>query len=121
VNAVLAATGRAPRTAELRLQTAGVRTDRGAIEVNDQLRTSRPHIFAVGDINGGPQFTYISLDDYRIVADQLLGEGKRSTADRGAVPYTLFMPLARVGLTEKQARAAGRAVRVASRAQAAAS
>lgn len=116
--AVFAATGRAPRTAGLRLEAAGVRTTAsGAIEVDEFLRTSRPHIFAIGDVNGGPQFTYVSLDDYRIVADQLTGEGKRSTADRVAVPYTLFMtpPLARVGLTERQARAAGRAVRVAAK------
>ncbi|MFC9080106.1 FAD-dependent oxidoreductase [Streptomyces sp. NPDC057062] len=96
-------------------------TAHGAIEVDEYLRTSRPHIFAMGDVNGGPQFTYISLDDYRIVADQLSGEGKRSTTDRVAVPYTLFMtpPLARVGLTENEARAAGRSVRVASKAVAA--
>jgi pyruvate/2-oxoglutarate dehydrogenase complex dihydrolipoamide dehydrogenase (E3) component len=119
---VLSAVGRTPRTAELRLEAAGVRTTaRGAIEVDEYLRTSRPHIFAVGDVNGGPQFTYISLDDSRIVADQLLGEGKRSTADRVAVPYTLFMgpPLARVGMTEDQARAEGRSVRIASKAVAA--
>src|SRR6185312_498434 len=108
---VLTAVGRAPRTGELRLEAAGVRTtERGAIAVDEHLRTSRPHIFALGDVNGGPQFTYISLDDSRIVADQLLGEGKRSTADRVAVPTTLFItpPLARVGMTEDQARAAGR-------------
>ncbi|MEU8820014.1 FAD-dependent oxidoreductase [Actinoplanes sp. NPDC048796] len=117
-DAVLAAAGRRPRTGELNLAAAGVRTTAtGAIEVDEHLRTSRPHIFAIGDVNGGPQFTYISLDDYRIVADQLTGAGKRSTADRAAVPYVLFMtpPLARVGLTEDEARAAGRPVRVAAK------
>jgi pyruvate/2-oxoglutarate dehydrogenase complex dihydrolipoamide dehydrogenase (E3) component len=116
VDAILAATGRAPVTEGLGLEDAGVRTtDRGAIEVDEYLRTSRPHIFALGDVNGGPQFTYISLDDSRIVLDQLLGEGKRSTADRVAVPKTLFMspPLATVGLTETQARAEGRSIMVA--------
>lgn len=118
-DAVLAATGRAPRTDDLRLEAAGVRTTaRGAVEVDEHLRTSRPHILALGDVNGGPQFTYISLDDHRIAADHLLGEGRRSTADRVAMPYTFFMtpPLARVGLTETEARAAGRSVRVAAKA-----
>lgn len=117
---VLVGTGRSPRTAELRLEAAGVSTDdRGAIEVDEYLRTSRPHIFAVGDVNGGPQFTYISLDDYRVVADQIMdtGKGTRTTTDRVAVPYTLFMtpPLGRVGMTEKEARAAGRSVRIAAK------
>jgi pyruvate/2-oxoglutarate dehydrogenase complex dihydrolipoamide dehydrogenase (E3) component len=115
-DAVLAATGRAPVTEGLDLAKAGVRTTaRGAIEVDEHLRTSQPHIFALGDVNGGPQFTYISLDDSRIVLDQLVGEGKRSTADRVAVPATLFMtpPLATVGLTEKEARAAGHELKVA--------
>ncbi|TCC45111.1 FAD-binding protein [Kribbella capetownensis] len=115
VDAILAATGRTPATAELRLENAGVKTtDGGAIEVDEHLRTSQPHIFALGDVNGGPQFTYISLDDSRIVLDQLLGSGKRSTADRIAVPQTLFMspPLATVGLTEKAAHAAGHEVRI---------
>ncbi|MGW4079030.1 FAD-dependent oxidoreductase [Streptomyces asiaticus] len=116
-DAVLAATGRAPATRGLGLDAAGVRTnERGAVEVDEHLRTSRPHIFALGDVNGGPQFTYISLDDSRIVLDQLLGEGKRSTDDRVAIPHTVFItpPLATVGLTEKQARAAGHRVRIAS-------
>jgi pyruvate/2-oxoglutarate dehydrogenase complex dihydrolipoamide dehydrogenase (E3) component len=118
VDTLLAAAGRAPTTADLRLEAAGVRVGgRGEIEVDEHLRTSRDHIFAIGDVNGGPQFTYISLDDYRIVLDQLTGEGKRSTADRVAVPYTLFMtpPLARVGMTEKEARTTGRPIRIASK------
>ncbi|MFE2445902.1 FAD-dependent oxidoreductase [Streptomyces melanosporofaciens] len=117
-DAVLAATGRAPVIGDLALEAAGVRvTERGAVEVDEHLRTSRPHIFALGDVNGGPEFTYVSLDDSRIVLDQLLGEGKRSTDDRVAIPHTVFItpPLASVGLTEKQARAAGHQVRIASR------
>jgi probable pyridine nucleotide-disulfide oxidoreductase len=104
---ILVAAGRAPATRGLGLAAAGVRTtEGGAIEVDEYLRTSRPGIYALGDVNGGPQFTYISLDDSRIVIDQLTGEGKRSTADRTAIPQTLFMtpPLATVGLTEKEAR-----------------
>jgi probable pyridine nucleotide-disulfide oxidoreductase len=113
--AVLAAAGRRPATSNLALEAAGVRTTaHGAIEVDEHLRTSQPHIFALGDVNGGPQFTYVSLDDSRIVLDQLLGDGKRTTGDRVAVPHTLFItpPLATAGLTEKEARAQGRHITV---------
>lgn len=106
-DAILVALGREPVTDGLGLDAAGVdTTSRGAIVVDHHLRSSQPHIFAVGDVNGGPQFTYISLDDYRVVLSQLDGDGKRSTATRAAVPYALFMtpPLARVGLTEQEAR-----------------
>jgi pyruvate/2-oxoglutarate dehydrogenase complex dihydrolipoamide dehydrogenase (E3) component len=113
--AVLAATGRTPAISNLDLDAAGVRTtSRGAIEVDAYLRTSQPHIFALGDVNGGPQFTYVSLDDARIVLDQLVGNGNRTTTDRVAVPHTLFItpPLATAGLTEKDARAQGRTITV---------
>ncbi|GAB3258392.1 hypothetical protein GCM10027562_20960 [Arthrobacter pigmenti] len=89
---VLLAVGREPVTADLGLDVAGVKTDdRGFIEVDEHLRTSAPGVFAVGDVNGGPQFTYISLDDHRIVLDQLSGEGTRATTDRRAA----WSPLAR--------------------------
>jgi pyruvate/2-oxoglutarate dehydrogenase complex dihydrolipoamide dehydrogenase (E3) component len=117
VDTILAASGRAPASRNLGLDAAGVRTSQtGAIEVDDYLRTSQPHIYALGNVNGAAQHTYISLDDGRIVIDQLVGEGRRSTADRVAVPRTLFItpPFASVGLTETQAREAGYPVKIAS-------
>lgn len=115
---VLAALGRRPMTDGLGLGDVGIDTDaRGAVTVDEHLRTSLPHVFALGDVNGGPQHTYISLDDYRIVLDQLTGAGTRSTADRVAVPHVIFTtpPLARVGLTEREARNTGRSLRTATR------
>ena len=117
-DAVLIATGRQPATADLGLDQAGIRTDeRGYIEVDEHLRTSVPRVFAVGDVNGGPQFTYISLDDHRVVLDQLSGDGRRTTNDRVAVPRTTFLtpPLARVGINETQARELGHDVLVATK------
>jgi pyruvate/2-oxoglutarate dehydrogenase complex dihydrolipoamide dehydrogenase (E3) component len=116
-DAILVAAGRRPAIRDLGLEAAGVRvSDRGAVEVDEYLRTSQPHIYALGDVNGGPQHTYISLDDSRIVIDQLIGEGRRSTTDRVAIPHTVFMtpPLGTVGLTEKQALAAGYHTKIAS-------
>jgi probable pyridine nucleotide-disulfide oxidoreductase len=113
---ILVALGRTAATAELGLADAGIATRAdGSIEVDEYLRTSQPHVFAVGDVNGGPQFTYVSLDDYRVVLSQLSGSPCRSADDRVAVPYVLFTtpPLARVGLTEKQAQERGLAVKVA--------
>ena len=115
-DAVLIATGRVPLTRGLDLEKAGVElTPRGAVKVDETLHTSVPHIFAMGDVAGGLQFTYISLDDFRIVKDQVLGKGERTSANRGPVPYTVFLdpPLSRVGLTEDEARAKGYSVRVA--------
>lgn len=117
-DAVLLATGRTPVSSDLGLDVAGIATDdRGFIIVDDRLRTSVDGVFAVGDVNGGPQFTYISLDDNRVVWDQLTGEGRRSTSDRVAVPRTTFItpPLSQVGLTPVQARAAGHEILCASK------
>ncbi|MBF1090146.1 MAG: NAD(P)/FAD-dependent oxidoreductase, partial [Solobacterium sp.] len=73
---LLVATGRTPNTKELNLENAGVEvSERGFVNVNEHLQTNKPHIFAMGDVNGGPQFTYISLDDYRIVKSYLDGNG----------------------------------------------
>ncbi|EAP98472.1 pyridine nucleotide-disulphide oxidoreductase [Janibacter sp. HTCC2649] len=113
---VLVAVGRRPATDDLGLEAAGIETtDRGAVLVDAQLRTSVEGVWAVGDVNGGPQFTYVSLDDNRIVKDQLVGQGARRTTDRVAVPATTFItpPLARVGLSESEARDAGHTVKVA--------
>lgn len=113
-NAVLAATGRKPNTAALHLERAGVETtSRGAVKTDKECRTNVPHIYAMGDVRGGLQFTYVSLDDYRKVRASLEG---RSWPDRdNTVPYSVFIdpPLSRVGMTEKQAAEAGLHFKVA--------
>lgn len=114
-DALLVASGRKPATESLQLQKAGVEVnERGAIVVNRYLRTSAENIWAMGDVTGGLQFTYMSLDDYRIVRDNLLGEGLRHTGDRQNVPYSVFMtpPLSRIGMSEAQARASGAEIQV---------
>lgn len=105
-DAILIAAGRRPNTAGLDLDKAGVKvSERGGIVTDELLRTDNPNIFAAGDVNGGPQFTFISLDDYRIILPQLIGKEGYSRADRQNAPYSVFMdtPLARVGLSEDQA------------------
>jgi pyruvate/2-oxoglutarate dehydrogenase complex dihydrolipoamide dehydrogenase (E3) component len=111
---ILAAAGRTPNTAGIGLEAAGVELDaRGYIKVNDRLETTAPDVWAIGECAGSPQFTHVSLDDFRIIRDNLAG-GKRSSRDR-LVPYCLFTdpPLARVGLSEREAKQQGIAIRVA--------
>jgi pyruvate/2-oxoglutarate dehydrogenase complex dihydrolipoamide dehydrogenase (E3) component len=112
---VLEATGRLPNTERLNLSATGVETDaRGFIRADDKLRTSVPGIYAMGDVKGGPAFTHISYDDYRILRTNLIEGGDASTAGR-MVPYTVFIDpqLGRIGLGEDEARAGGRRIRVA--------
>ena len=114
--AVLVATGRRPNTAGLNLEAAGVEIGpRGGIVTDDSLTTTAPHIFAMGDVRGGLQFTYISLDDFRIVKSKVLGDGSYTLKERGAVPYSVFLipPFSRVGLSEKEAVEKGYKVKVA--------
>ena len=112
-DAVLISTGRRPFTKGLNLDAAGVNiTPRGFIAVDERLRTSAPNVWAMGDVAGSPQFTYISLDDSRVILSDING-GSRTT-DR-LVPYSVFLSpsLSRVGLTEKAALAAGHRVKTA--------
>ena len=115
-DAVLVATGRRPNTKDLNLKAAGVEVNaRGGIITDDSLRTTAPHIYAMGDVRGGLQFTYISLDDFRIVKSSVLGDGSYDLKKRGAVPYSVFLnpPFSRVGMGEKEALEAGYKVKVA--------
>lgn len=106
---LLLAAGRVPNTPDLDLEAAGIELDqRGFIEVDGRLRTSVSDIYAVGDVKGGPAFTHISYDDFRIMRETLLGQRSRTTSDR-PVPYTLYIDpqLGRIGLNEMQARQRG--------------
>jgi pyruvate/2-oxoglutarate dehydrogenase complex dihydrolipoamide dehydrogenase (E3) component len=112
---ILVAAGRIPNTADIGLDKAGVELDaRGFVRVNERLETSAPDVWAIGECAGSPQFTHVSEDDFRIIRDNLAG-GKRSTRDR-LVPYCMFTdpPLARVGLSEADAKRQGLDARVAS-------
>ena len=111
---ILVAAGRAPNTAGIGLEEAGVELDgRGYIRVNERLETSAPGVWAIGECAGSPHFTHVSADDFQIIRDNLAG-AKRSTRDR-LVPYCMFTdpPLARVGLSESEAQSHGVAARVA--------
>lgn len=112
---LLVAAGRKPNTEGLNLEATGVSTDdRGFVQVNDRLETNAPGIYAMGDVTGGPQFTHISYDDFRILRTNLIDGGDATTIGRLA-PYTIFIDpqLGRVGMTEEQARSEGRNIRVA--------
>jgi pyruvate/2-oxoglutarate dehydrogenase complex dihydrolipoamide dehydrogenase (E3) component len=111
---ILAATGRTPNTSGIGLDIAGVQIDtRGFIQVNERLETSAQGVWAIGECAGSPQFTHVSEDDFRVIRDNLAGK-KRTTRDR-LIPFCLFTDpqLARVGLSESEARQRGLAVRVA--------
>jgi pyruvate/2-oxoglutarate dehydrogenase complex dihydrolipoamide dehydrogenase (E3) component len=111
---ILVATGRVPNTAGIGLEAAGIELDgQGYISVNERLETTAPSVWAIGECAGSPQFTHVSIDDFRIIRDNLAG-AQRSTRDR-LVPYCMFTepPLAHVGLSEGEAQRQGIATRVA--------
>ena len=106
-DAVLLAVGRIPNTSELGLENTAIQVgEHGEIVVNEKLETPVPGIYVAGDVKGGLQFTYISLDDHRILMSQLFGDKTRTTENRGTIPYTVFIdpPLSRVGMTLKEAK-----------------
>jgi pyruvate/2-oxoglutarate dehydrogenase complex dihydrolipoamide dehydrogenase (E3) component len=112
---LLAAVGRTPNSENLNLASAGVETDkRGFIPVNERLETNVSGIYALGDVNGGPAFTHISYDDFRVLKANLLEGGNATTTGR-MLPYVMFTDpqLGRIGLSEADARKAGRNVRIA--------
>ncbi|GCE45797.1 pyruvate/2-oxoglutarate dehydrogenase complex dihydrolipoamide dehydrogenase (E3) component [Thermosporothrix hazakensis] len=112
---LLLATGRRPNTRHLNLEAAGIKTDqKGYVQVNERLETNVTGVYAIGDVKGGPAFTHISYDDYRILRANLLHHGSATTRGR-LVPYTIFTDpqLGRVGLSEKEAKAQNITYRVA--------
>ncbi len=103
---LLTAAGRVPNTESIRIETAGVElNERGYIKINDQLETSVLGIYALGDVKGGPAFTHISYDDYRVLYANLI-EGEKRTINGRQVPYTVFIDpqLGRIGMSEKEAK-----------------
>lgn len=113
---LLVATGRKSNVKDLKLENAGIEiSERGFIKVNKHLQTNKPHIFAMGDVNGGPQFTYVSLDDYRIVKSYLEDKGSYSLDDRQPIAFSAFLhpTFSKVGLSEKEALEKGYKIKVA--------
>ncbi len=112
---LLAAIGRVPNTEALNTEAAGIHlSGQGYIQVNEQLETNVPGIYALGDVKGGPAFTHVTYDDFRILRTNLLDHGRASTRDR-VVPHTIFIDpqFGRVGMSENEARKQGRNIRVA--------
>jgi pyruvate/2-oxoglutarate dehydrogenase complex dihydrolipoamide dehydrogenase (E3) component len=112
---LLVAAGRVPNTTALNPAAGGIEVDkRGFIQANDRLETTAAGVYAIGDVKGGPQFTHIAYDDFRILKANLLDGGDRTVSGR-MVPYTVFMDpqLGRVGMTESDAKKTGRKIRVA--------
>jgi pyruvate/2-oxoglutarate dehydrogenase complex dihydrolipoamide dehydrogenase (E3) component len=112
---LLVATGRSPNTDELNLEAAGIEIDRhGYIKVDDKLKTTTSQVYAIGDVKGGPAFTHISYDDYRVLRTNLLDGGNATISGR-QIPYTVFIDpqLGRVGFSEKDASDKGISYRVA--------
>jgi pyruvate/2-oxoglutarate dehydrogenase complex dihydrolipoamide dehydrogenase (E3) component len=112
---LLVAVGRTPNTDRLNPQAAGIELDsHGFIKVNDRLETNVPGIYALGDVNGGPAFTHISYDDFRIIKTNLIEGGNASRKGR-MVPYVVYIDpqLGRIGMTEEEARKEGRSIKVA--------
>lgn len=114
-DAILLAVGRKPMTEGLNLAATDLQLDaQGAIVVDAHLHTTVPHLWAMGDVKGGAQFTYLSLDDFRVIRDELFGTKIRTIEDRNPVAYALFTnpPLAHVGLTEEEAMKRGYTIKV---------
>ena len=112
---VLVSVGRKPTTSKLNLEKAGIKTlENGGIWTDEKLQTSNPKVWAVGDVRGKEQFTYASLDDFRILRSQFYGNGKYSLNSRKNLPNSVFLqvPFSKVGLTEKQALAEGFKIKV---------
>ena len=112
---LLVAVGRTPNTDELNLPAAGIETDnKGFLRVDSHLETNVAGIYGIGDVKGGPAFTHISYDDFRVLRDNLL-RGKHATIEGRMLPYTVFIDpqLGRIGITEKEAREQGKKIRVA--------
>ncbi|MGL4509206.1 FAD-dependent oxidoreductase, partial [Cetobacterium sp.] len=109
VDGVLVAVGRIPNLEDLKLENAGINYSEKGILVNKILQTNVPHIYALGDVKGGLQFTYISLDDFRIIKNNFFGDKTLTTDSRNVIPYSVFISptLSKVGLSEKEAISQG--------------